>query len=61
MLVDPIQHHITSYLQYMDDHMLKIRSILLTSEEADFMKFYDDVSPMKRAFSAGFKIYAGFK
>lgn len=50
-----------AYLQFMDQHQLRIRGVLLTSDEADFRAFYRDLEPVARAFTEDFAVHAGFR
>lgn len=61
VLVDPREEHLFSLLSFMDQEKLKIRSILLTSDEKEYVRFMEDLRPISRAFTENFKVYAGFK
>ena len=60
LMIDPLEEHMHSYLSYMDEHKLKIRSILLTSTEKEYIAFMEDLRPMKSAFTDDFQTHAGF-
>lgn len=60
LLVDPRVEHMFSLLTFMDEEKLQIRGILLTSDENEYVKFMDDLRPIRRAFTSDFKVYGGF-
>ena len=59
--MDPLEEHVPAYLQFMDEHKLRIRAVLLTSDERDFLDFYRDLAPISRAFTEDFAVHAGFR